>query len=48
VCPSGKLNKVDRGSGSVEEDGRESSAPEKLFTFSPYSLNNCSKVVKGM
>ena len=32
MCPSGKLKKLDRGSGSAEEEGRESSAPEKLNT----------------
>ena len=32
MCPSFKLKNVDRGSGSTEEEGRESSGPEKLDT----------------
>lgn len=32
MCPSVKLKKVDRGSGRAEEEGRESSGPEKLNT----------------
>lgn len=32
MCPSVKFRKADRGSGSAEEEGRESSGPEKLNT----------------